>query len=624
MATTPSPLPNTMGSVLHDGGCTFRVWGPFASSVSVRLFGAGPAQVIPLGQDSAAGFGNEVWSVFVPGVTESSQYRYVVDFPGGTRERIDPYGRSIIYPNFTPANPDTSDPRSIVTDRTFDFGAPFQAPGWRELVIYQLHVGTFFDQSAPGANPIDALISRVPYLQDLGVNAVQLLPFAEFSSSLSLGYDTVLPFAIERDYGRPQDMKRLVKALHAAGIAVLVDVVFNHLDVSSGGGPPFDYSLFQYDGFSGTPCGIFFYGGDEMNTPFGGPRPDFGRQAVRQFLGDNVMMWLDEYQMDGVRMDSTKCIRRRQGPCGDQCCGADLGVDRNFGWELMQGINDRIGASQPWKLSIAEDLDGNGAITNPTDRGGAGFDAQWDTDLQGALIGGLTQVADSAVDVGSIADRIANSFEEDAFERIIYLESHDQAKQKRVPDLISPGSAESWYARKKSLLGFAVVMTSPGIPMLFQGAELLDFRRWSPDNPPTVMDFARRNRLSRLFQCYRDLITLRKSSPGLAGSGVHVSVANPATKIISYHRWNRGSGSDDLVVVANFSTTTFAGYTIGFPFAGTWRLRLNTDANVYSDANDFGAVQSFDVEAGPGGYDGMPFSGSVSIGPYTVLVFSRA
>jgi 1,4-alpha-glucan branching enzyme len=622
--TAPSPLPDAMGCVLHDGGCTFRVFSIFATAVSVRIFDAqGGSHTVTLARDHATGFGTDVWSAFLPGIAEGTHYRYVVDFPGGPADRVDPYARSVVFPHFTPANQDDSDARSVVTDRRFDFGAAFNAPGWRELVIYQLHIGTFFDGAAGGANPIDDLIRQVPYLRDLGVNAVQFLPFVEFSASLSLGYDPVLPFALERDYGTPQDFKRLVRALHDAGIALLIDVVYNHLDVSISNGPALPYSLFRYDGSSDNPCGIFFYGGEEMNTPFGGPRPDYGREAVRTFLSDNAAMWLDEYQVDGLRFDSTGCIRKRQGPCGDHCCGRDIGVERNLGWEVMQSINDKVDRATPWKLVIAEDLDGNAAITTETSRGGAGFDAQWDTGVQDALVAALTQPVDANVDVGRVAAALQSSFEGDLFKRLIYLESHDQAKSQRFNSRVAPGDAENWFARKKSLLGLAVTLTTPGIPMFFQGAELLDGRRWSPDGPPTNMDFGRRARFSRHFQFYADMVRLRRGARGLAGAGINVFSANGSTKVMAYHRWNQGSGSDDLVVVANFSTIGYPSYTIGFPFPGTWRVLLNSDANVYSDASDFGSINSFDTVAGPGGYDGMPFSGKVGIGPYSLIVLGR-
>jgi 1,4-alpha-glucan branching enzyme len=618
----PSPLKDQMGSFLGDAGCTFRVWALFATGISLKFWKAdGTTQTVPMAKDSAAGYGTDVWSVFVPGIAEECNYRFVIQFAGGSAERVDPFARSIVYPNWTTASQDDSDARSVVTSRDFAWGSVFTAPGWDQLVIYQIHIGTFFDPARGGANQIDDLILQIPYLQSLGINAVQFLPFVEFSAPLSLGYDSVLPFAMERDYGTPEDFKRLVQALHAAKIAVLVDVVYNHIDVSATfTSPPYPYSLFQYDGWGGDPCGIFFYGDDQMDTPWG-PRPNYGRPAVAQFLSDNAALWLEEYQADGIRFDSTICIRKRQGSCTTSCCGSDVGWQQNLGWELMQNINNRIDSDQPWKITIAEDLQGNAAITSPTSAGGAGFDAQWDTSLQGALMGALTQASDTNVDVGAIAGAMQNG---NPFSRIIYLESHDQADYQRVPERIDPGDAEGWFARKKSMLGFAVVLTSPGIPMFFQGAELLDWRPWvAGGSSPTMMDFSRQAKFPKLFQFYGDMVRLRINRPGLCGSGLNVFEANPSTKVLAYHRWNQGSGTDDVVVVANFSDTSFPSYTIGFPYPGTWYVRLNSDANSYSDSGDFGAVNSYDTTAGPGGWDGMPFAGNVGIGPYSLIVLSR-
>jgi len=119
------------------------------------------------------------------------------------------------------------------------------------------------------------------------------------------------------------------------------------------------------------------------------------------------------------------------------------------------------------------------------------------------------------------------------------------------------------------------------------------------------------------------MVRLRKTSRGLCGAAINVFSVNAATKVLAYHRWNQGSGTDDLVVVANFSGTSFPSYRLGFPFAGPWYVRLNSDANVYSDANDFGSVNSYDTTVSSPGYDGMPFAGNVGIGPYSIIVLGR-
>ena len=156
-------------------------------------------------------------------------------------------------------------------------------------------------------------------------------------------------------------------------------------------------------------------------------------------------------------------------------------------------------------------------------------------------------------------------------------------------------------------------------------AELLDFRPWTTDGmtPSALMDFTRRTRFSKYFQFYSDMVRLRRNLPGLCGDGLNVFQANPTTKVLAYHRWSAGSGLDDLIVVANFSGAPLPSYTIGFPYPGTWYVRLNSDANVYSDSNDFGAVNCYDTTAGFGGWDGMPCAGNIGIGPYSLVILRR-
>jgi 1,4-alpha-glucan branching enzyme len=621
----PSPLPNQMGTFLSDVGCSFRTWAPHAAAVGVKVWMlSGQTEIVPMARDVSDGYGSGCWSVFVPHVQDGQHYRFVITYDGRDFERVDPFGHCVVYPRWSMATWDDSDARSEVASQEFNWGPPFQAPGWPELVIYQLHVGTFYDVNEQGPASLASIISKLDFLAWLGVNAVQLLPFTEFATEYSLGYNSMLPYAIERDYGRPEEVKRLVQACHDRGMRIIFDVIYNHIDIRVGPaeGPPKPYSLATYDGWrSGSnPDGIFFYGGDEISTPWG-PRPDYGRPEVRRYLRDNALMWLEEFRADGLRFDSTKCIRLRQGSCGTFCCGEDVGDgQRNFGWELMQFVNNEIKARQPWKLTIAEDLDGNDWITKQTNEGGVGFDAQWDTGLRGALRNALEQPTDSGVNVEQVAAAIRASPGGNPFSRVIYLESHDEAKERRVPDAIFPGDAEGRIARKKTMLGTGIILTSPGIPMIFQGHEFLEWQQWSDKKP---IRWEQKDRFPQYTLFYRDLIHLRTGTSGLYGPHVNVFQANPATKVLAYHRWNQGGEEDDVIIVANFSGQTYQQYVIGFPYAGTWRVCLNSDAPIYSDQDDFGAIHCADSIALSGSWDGMPYHGEVSIGPYSIVVFSR-
>jgi 1,4-alpha-glucan branching enzyme len=182
-------------------------------------------------------------------------------------------------------------------------------------------------------------------------------------------------------------------------------------------------------------------------------------------------------------------------------------------------------------------------------------------------------------------------------------------------------------------LAAALVLTAPGIPMLFQGQEFLE-DGWFQDSVP--LDWHKSEEFCGLVRMYRDLIHLRLnrsgSTRGLSGSGLNTFHQNQADNVIAYHRWHQGGPGDDVVVVVNLSHLAHENYKLGFPSPGTWRLRLNSDWNGYSRA--FGNQACSDVvagaqrsdqpqDAGTAPRDGFPAVGAISIGPYSVLVFSQ-
>src|SRR5205085_6381975 len=161
---------------------------------------------------------------------------------------------------------------------------------------------------------------------DLGINAIEVMPVAEFPMDLNWGYDPADPFAVESSYGGPEAFRRLIKAAHEHGIAVILDVVYNHLG-------PNDLPMWQFDGWhQGDSGGIYFYNDWRANTPWGSTRPDYGRPEVRQYIRDNALMWLEEFQVDALRLDATGYIRNVHGSNNDS--GADL----PDGWSLMQWL----------------------------------------------------------------------------------------------------------------------------------------------------------------------------------------------------------------------------------------------------------------------------------------------
>jgi 1,4-alpha-glucan branching enzyme len=438
---------------------------------------------------------------------------------------------------------------------------------------------------------------------------VQLLPIAEFAGDFSWGYNPAHPFAPESIYGDPEDVKDFVDECHQRGMAVIVDVVYNHLG-------PSDLDMWRFDGsYTGSYGGIYFFQDWRAPTPWGHTRPDYGRGEVRTYLRDNAMYWLDEFNTDGLRWDSTVNIRTQNNGGGGSIAE---------GWSLMQWINNEIDSNSGWKISIAEDLQNNDYITKTTGAGGAGFDSQWDADFVHPIRDNIIESTDSNRDMYEVRDAIAKIDNGDRLKRVIYTESHDEVANghARVPEEIWPGNASSWYSKKRSTLGAALVFTSPGIPMIFQGQEFLEDGYFADTDP---LDFSKASTYSGIVDLYTDLIGLRKNAggktAGLKGNGVNVHHVNDTSKLVAFHRWDSGGAGDDVIIVANFSGTGYSSYNIGFPSSGTWKVRFNSDWSGYDSG--FGNWYSYDTVASWGAKDGMSYNANVGIGPYSVIILSK-
>ena len=604
-AGQPGPAPTStpgagLGTTLYEGGAAFRVWAPFANSVAVAgTFNDWSTTANPLAREN-----HGCWSADVPGAQVGDEYKFVLRHGDQVLWRANPYAREVTNPG---AN-------SRLHDRDFDWaGDQFRMPPWNELVVYEMHVGTFNDR--PGGEPgtFADVVAKLPYLRDLGINAIEVMPVLEFPMSHSWGYNPSHPFAVETALGGPQGLQALVKAAHAHGIAVILDVVYNHFG-------PGDLDIWQLDGWPapGHDGGIYFYDNARSMTPWGHTRPDYGRGEVRQFLRDNALHWLHKFRADGLRLDATAYIRNRYG--NDQ----DGANDLPEGWSLLQWINDEVEASQPWKLMIGEDLRNNEWITRTTGAGGAGFDAQWDSEFVHPVRAAVITLEDRDRDLGSLARAIGHRYGTDAFERVIYTESHDEVAngRTRVPSEIWPGNAASWFSRKRSTLGAVLVLTSPGIPMLFQGQEFLEDEYFHDDKP---LDWGKAEAFSGVRQLYTDLIRLRRNwfnhTRGLRGQHVNVHHVNHMDKVLGFHRWDQGGPGDDVVVLLNLGNRGYPEYRFGLPRPGLWRVRFNSDWRGYSrDFTDWG---SFDTQAQGEGRDGLGWQGAVGLGPYSAVILSQ-
>ncbi len=341
---------------------------------------------------------------------------------------------------------------------------------------------------------------------------------------------------------------------------------------------------------------------------------------MRQYIKENAQRWCETRYVDGLRWDATNTIRNVYASNNDPA------HDLADGWRLMQEINDSLAAQPLWnmKISIAEDMKDNEWLTKYSCDGGAGFDSQWDASFVHSVRQSVITPRDEDRNMNSIRDAHLHRYNWDAFERVIYSESHDEVMngKARVAEDIWPGNAGSWFSKKRSTLAAALVFTGPGIPLIFQGQEFLE-DRWFQDSK--ALDWNKEWKYAGILNLYRDLIHLRRNwfdnTRGLLSQSINVFHVNNWDKLIAIHRWGNGGPRDDVIVIANFANCSCDRYSLGFPREGLWKVRFNSDWSGYGA--DFGNHPSYDVSARPGPKDGLSCNGCISIGPYTAVILSQ-
>jgi 1,4-alpha-glucan branching enzyme len=597
-ANTNPSQPEGMGALIQEHGVAFRVWAPHAQSVFV----VGSFNDWNGEADKMERADTGCWFTHVDRAKVGDEYRFRI--VNGDQElfRIDPYAQEV----------SNSVGNGIIADPHFDWADDhFQMPPRNELVIYEMHIGTYHPDEKDRPGNFDDAIHGFDHLQRLGINAIEVMPAAEFAGDYSWGYNPAHVFAVESVYGGPMAFKRFVKEAHRRGIAVILDVVYNHFG-------PSDLDLWQFDGWSENDGGgIYFYNDWRAETPWGRNRPDYGRPEVQKFIHDNALHWIENYRVDGLRFDMTLFIRSVRGD-------GDPSADLADGWKLTQLINGDISQRFPEKLLIAEDLQNNEWITKDAAAGGAGFNLQWDAQFVHPIRAAVTVIADQDRSLDKICNAIGVSYNGDPYQRVIYSESHDEVAngKSRVPSEINPDDPSDFYAQKRSTLAAALIFTSAGVPMLFQGQEFLQ-GGWFQDTAPINWHLS--EEFSGILRLYRDLIHLRLNrggkTRGLCGSGLTIFHINPAQNVIAFQRWYEHGAADDVVVVVNFSHESHSDYEIGFPQSGRWKLRLNSDWRGYSP--DFANTPSQDVDATSGERDGLAAVSKIQIGPYSVLIYSQ-
>lgn len=581
-------------TILDGGGVAFTVWAPHATAVSVvGDFNEWDKSAHPLVREG------DVWSGVAAEATVGSEYKFVLQTEQGELAKNDPVALAMTH----------SSGSSIVVDHSaFDWGddRSFVLPTWNALVIYEMHLGTYFrgeDKESPGT--FADSIERLDHLVSLGINAIELMPIGEFAGEISWGYNPSAPYSVESDYGGVDGLKHFVKTCHERGIAVILDVVYNHFG-------PSDLDLWQFDGWQeNEKGGIYFYNDWRSWTPWGESRPDYGRAEVREYIRNNALMWLDDYHVDGLRIDMSFYIR-----------AVDDGRDIPEGWSLIQWINDDIRKAHPGAIVIAEDLRSNEWLTKSTGEGGAGFGSQWDEQFVHPVRSLLTVQNDEERSIDLLIQAMKFRYNGDAFQRVVYTESHDETAngKSRVPTEVDEYEQQGYWARKRSVLGACLVMTAPGIPMIFQGQEMLTTGHFSDS---AELRWENATEQAAVVQLYRDLIALRTNRNGngcaLMTQDLEVMHANYLEKILVFSRGNDEEGY--FVVVVNLSNRAWDDYRFPLPHGGRWRLLFKADAPVYGEQSG-AADETGSIEAEERPMDGRTFSGAIGVGSYDCLILA--
>jgi len=638
-----------LGATLVADGATFRCWAPNASAVYVAFPTAPDREPWPkpdaqlLRRDAQ---GN--WGGFFPGVEDGDTYRFYVVGTGSEGFKRDPYARELAFDSYPNCSCIVRSPNTYPWRDT-----AFRAPAFAELIVYQFHFGVYYAEDEQGRDLrphrvckfLDA-VERIEYWADLGINAVMPLPFQEFQTASSLGYNGTDLFSPEMDYsvrrselepylalvnrllaakgeqplsldelsGQVNQLKTFIDLCHLYGIAVIADVVYNHA-----GGDFDDQSLYFFDRQEPGDNARSLYFTRDGHA--GGLVFDYQKPEVQKFLIDNARALLLEYHLDGLRYDQVTVM------------------DEHGGWFFCQNLSHAVRLAKPGAVQIAEYWAGEpwrGVAEPPA---GMGFDVGYSDVLREGirgLIARTTAGRDAAIHLGWLRDALYFTHKlPGRWSTFQCIENHDlldynhDDKQPRIAQLADGADARSWYARSRSRVATGLLLTAPGVPMLFMGQEFLEDKYWTDwqGRPELLIWWAGLQGADRDMADHhrftRELTWLRREQPALSADGLNVFHVHEENRIFAFQRWVPGAGHDVVVVVSLNETTFYDGsYWLGFPHAGAWREIFNSDVydhfvNPNLQGNDGGVV------AVPEPLHGLPASAGLTIPANSILIFAR-
>ncbi|BAQ96640.1 1,4-alpha-glucan branching enzyme [Bifidobacterium angulatum DSM 20098 = JCM 7096] len=583
-------------------GVSFAVWAPNAHAVRViGSFNGWDGRCHAMRELGSSG----VWELFIPGVKAGDVYKYqILNANWEWVDKADPMERSHEIPPAT---------GSVVVDSKHEW----HDEEWMErraatdphngpVTIYELNALSWRKDVNNYRELADKL---VPYVQKMGFTHVEFMPLAEYPFTGSWGYQVTGYYAIDSRLGGPDDFKYLVEKLHEAGIGVIMDWVPAH----------FPKDAFALGRFDGTPL-------YEDPDPTRGEHPDwgtyifnFGRNEVRNFLVADACFWLNEYHMDGLRVDAVSSMlyldySREPGQWHPNIYG---GRENLEAIDFLKEANATAYKNNPGIMMIAEESTAYPGITAPTDAGGVGFGLKWN---MGWMHDTLQYLHESPINRKWHHDEITFSMVYAYSERYVLPISHDEVVYGKG-SLFGKMPGDNWqkYAGVRAL--FAYQWAHPGKKLTFMGNELAQWGEWDHDNSIDwdCLNWQEHASVQRLVA---DLNKLYKQTPAIwsqdfTPDGFQWLTSDDADhNTLSFVRI--GTKGEECVVVVNFSGEAWSDYQVALPHGGRWTEVLSTDSTVYGGSG----ISNGTFEADAGEYHSRPASARITV-PALAAVFLK-
>jgi 1,4-alpha-glucan branching enzyme len=475
-----------------------------------------------------------------------------------------------------------------------------------DLVIYELHVGSLGFGKDDIGNLSDAL-SFLDHLVDLNINAIELLPLAEFNGDASWGYGNSHHYCIESSAGGRDKYRHFVRECHRRGILVIQDVVYNHY------APDAERAEWQYDSTSPEQNIYYWYEGQASNYSFPdggyldngstGYTPRFWEEAVRQQFISAAAFLIEEMHVDGLRVDLTQAIHRDNALHAN---GHSVGSANSFGQKFLREWSRTLHMIKPTAILIAEDHTGWDAVTKAPAQGGLGFDAKWAADFYHNLIGdsdmaeGKARLLKNAGYGGNEPlpmTQFSGALFNSSYNQVVFHESHDEAGNaggtaRTIVTAVNGASlvgATRIAAEARSRVCFGFSLLSAGTPMFFMGEEIGAQKKYTfdkfKDNREDILG-ERNGDGKKLFRFYQELITLSRRLRSIRSRNIDILHTYNPNRVLVFKRW---SGGEEIIIVASLNNTAFNGYVIekdllAIPNAH-WKEVFNSDAAIYGGQN---------------------------------------